>query len=66
MSRGRSLPVTMSAAKRTFATQKARASWALKRGPKQDESDPVNSGRFTALCASVMDSGRECQPDGWL
>jgi len=29
MSRGRDLSVTMSAAKRTFATQKARASWAL-------------------------------------
>ena len=49
MSKGCDLPVTMSAAKRTFATQKARALWALERGRKQDESDPVNPGMIYSL-----------------
>jgi hypothetical protein len=66
VSRGRDLPTTTRAAKGTFAIQKAHASWALERGRNHDESEPANMGELPPLRAGIMDSGKECQPDGWL
>ena len=66
MSRGRGLPVTMSAAKRTFATQKARASWTLEWGREQDGRALRILKVLPPIRASVMGSGRECQLNGRL
>ena len=65
-SRERDLLVTMSAAKRTFATQKARASWTLEWGRKQDGMALRILKVLPPIRAGVMGSGTECQPDGRL
>ena len=66
MSRERDPLVTMSAAKRTFATKNARALWTLDWGRKHDGRGLRISDVLTPIRAGVMGSGRDCQPDGWL
>jgi hypothetical protein len=66
MSRGRGLPVTLSAAKRTFATQKGACVMDSGVGSQTRWEGLRILDVLTPLRAGVMGSGRECQLNGRL